>query len=153
MRIAALLPANPLITGGFNMNRKPVKDFEDSFVGKSPQNEMLDDYTMDFSRDDYINNSIIELIARLRRNYPNDDAIIKLSEVFGLEPKQEQNENNFCGNCVLNTDYAENDQPNSKAATSVTDIGSGKTDEETHNYVPSGFHRAVSRITLVFFNI
>ena len=136
------------------MSRKLTKGFDDGFGVKSPQNNMLNNLTGDLRQDHIDNNSANELVNELRRKYPKDVAIIKLSKALGLEPKQKRNKKNIaCGNHRATAAFAKSNRPISENARSATGSGGRKTAVNIEKYAPNDFYRAVGRIAVCFLNM
>ena len=73
------------------MERKPIKVSGGGVNGIRFKNDVINNSITQLAPDHPdINSPIRELLQGLRRKYPKDDAIIKLSEVFGVEPEPER---------------------------------------------------------------
>jgi len=130
------------------MSRKPIKDSCEGFVKKQLQNDPIYDFNVEsWQGDDLDDNTVSELIKELRRKYPKNNAIIKLSKALDLEPIQEQNGKDFIREDYrLNAGFVKYNKAGLEDAAGLADSGDRKAVVDIEKHSSSDFYRALNRI-------
>ena len=138
------------------MCRKLIKGSGDGFIEKRSKSDTINDLIVELGRDGLDDNSVYTLIKGLRKEYPGNNAIIKLSETLGFEPNayshdirpKSQSKKKTLANegQISKGDGAKYNQTRHEKAIGDSDSGDRKSVENMEECVSTDFYRTVYKM-------
>ena len=129
------------------MNRKSINGSGDGFAERRLKSVVLNDLIVELGRDGLDDTAVRELITELRRKYPCNETINKLSETLCLEVEAapEKNGKNSAGEeDGFNAHLADNDQNGQEEITLTSEFCDFETNINIEKILSSDFCKSVS---------